>query len=453
MLNIRYNSHMFQTLTERLSHTFSGLRGRGVLTEDDVQLALRDIRRALLEADVALPVAKQMINQVKEQAVGTELTKSVKPGEQVIKLVHDALIKTLGEPETFQLKATPPAVVLMCGLQGSGKTTSAAKLANWLQQQQKKTVMLASLDVYRPAAQQQLQTVAERMATPMLDIRDGEKPLEITRRALKTAKSDGVDVLILDTAGRLEIDETLMHELQAVKRLSQPAASLLVADALTGQVAVQVAAGFQEQIGIDGLIFTRVDGDGRGGAILSVRAETGVPIYFLGMGEDISAFETYRPQGIADRLLDKGDVVSFVEKMQGAVDEDEAAGLQSKLMSGQKMNLEDLAKQLRMMKRMGGFQSMLGFMPGMGKLKDKINPDKMDKKALERQLAIVSSMTPKERKKPELLNARRRQRIAAGSGQTVADVNKLVKMLDQMNKMTKMFKDPNAMRQMQNMLK
>lgn len=444
---------MFQTLTERLSQTFSGLRGRGVLTEDDVQQALRDIRRALLEADVALPVAKQIVNKVKAEAVGAALTKSVKPGEQVIKLVHDALIETLGEPVNFELKAAPPAVVLMCGLQGSGKTTSAAKLARWLQETQGKQVMLASLDVYRPAAQQQLQTLAERTVTPMLDIREGEQPLEITRRALDAARAAGADVLILDTAGRLEVDETLMTELQQVKTISQPAASLLVADALTGQVAVQVAARFQDEIGINGLIFTRVDGDGRGGAILSVRAETGVPIYFLGMGEDVTAFETYRPQGIADRLLDKGDVVSFVEKMQGAVDEDEAAGLQAKLMSGQKMNLDDLAKQIRMMKRMGGFQSMLGFMPGMGKLKDKINPDKMDKKALERQLALISSMTPKERKKPDLLNARRRQRIAAGSGQTVADVNKLVKMLDQMNKMTKMFKDPNTMRQMQNMLK
>jgi signal recognition particle subunit SRP54 len=444
---------MFQTLTDRLSKTFEALRSRGVLTEEDVAAALREIRRALLEADVALPVVKKLLARVQEQAVGAALTKSVKPGDQVVKIVHDALLEVLGQPQPFELRATPPAVVLLCGLQGSGKTTTAAKLAKWLREKQKKTVLLASLDVYRPAAQQQLQELAGRIETPMVDIREGEKPLAITKRALAQAKAEGADVLILDTAGRLELDDTLMDELVAVRDVAGPAATLLVVDALTGQVAVQVAAAFQKAVEITGLVFTRVDGDGRGGAILSVRDITGVPIQFLGMGEGVEALQPYRPDGVADRILDRGDVVALVEKMQAVTEEDDARALEAKLMSGQSLTLNDLKKQLKMMTRMGGLGNMLNLLPGMGKLKDKIDPGKLDDRVIKHQIAIIDSMTRQERLNPHILNAKRRKRIAAGSGTAVADVNKLIKMFEQMNKMTKMMKKMGGAAALKNMLR
>ena len=431
---------MFQILAERLQNTFSSLRGRGTLTEDDVANACREIRRALLEADVALPVVKKLIDKVKAEAVGEAITKSVKPGEQVVKIVHDALVDVLGEPETFQLTNKKPAVILMCGLQGSGKTTTSAKLAKHLQEKENKTTMLASLDVYRPAAQQQLLTLAERINAPMLDIRDGEKPLEITKRALAQAAKTNADVLILDTAGRLELDETLMDELQQVRDLAQPEQTLLVVDSLTGQVAVQVAQSFQDQIGLTGLAFTRVDGDGRGGAVLSVRDVTGVPIYFLGLGEAVDKLELYRPEGLAGRILGQGDVVALVEKMQSAVDEDEAASLQEKLLSGSSFDMNDIRKQLNMIRKMGNLKGMMGLIPGMGKFKKQLDGAKMDDKMIIHQLAIIDSMTKKERLNPTLLNARRRQRIAAGSGTSVADVNKLMKMHQQMNQMSKMLR-------------
>ena len=439
---------MFDTLTQRLENTFSRLRGRGSLTEQDVTDALREIRRALLEADVALPVIKKLVSTVQERAVGEQLIKSIKPGEQVVKYVHDALLETLGEPEPFTLTGNKPQVVLMCGLQGSGKTTTAAKLAKWLQEKQQKKPMLASLDVYRPAAQEQLQTLAGRINVPMLDIRDGEQPLAITKRALVQAQESGAEVLILDTAGRLEVDETLMQELQMVKELATPTASLLVVDALTGQVAVQVARAFADDIGITGLAFTRIDGDGRGGAVLSVRQETGVPIHFLGTGEALEKFELYRPDGIANRILGQGDVVALVETMQNAMDEDEAKGLEEKLLSGQKMDLNDLRKQLNMMRKMsklgGGLGGMLGLVPGMGKALKGVDTSKLNsdeaKKAILHQMAVIDSMTKKERMNPAILNARRRQRIAAGAGVQVQDVNKLIKMYEQMNKLTKMLK-------------
>ncbi|MFZ2620455.1 MAG: signal recognition particle protein [Alphaproteobacteria bacterium] len=429
---------MFDILTTRLSETFERLRGRGSLTEAEVADSLRDIRRALLEADVALPVVKKLIADIQAQAVGEALIKSVKPGELIVKLVHDALTKVLGEPQPFIVNAPAPAVILMCGLQGSGKTTTAAKLAKRLKEKDGKSVMLASLDIYRPAAQSQLQTLAERIGVPMLDIRAGEQPLAITTRALASAKEAKADILILDTAGRLEIDEKLMQELVDVRNLAKPAATLLVADALTGQVAVQVAQSFQSQVGITGLVFTRVDGDGRGGAILSVREVTGVPITFFGMGEGVDALEPYRPEGVASRLLGQGDVVAFVEKMQSAMQEDDTKALEEKLLSGQALTLDDLKRQLKMMTRLGSLGGLLGMLPGMGKMLEKVDASKLDKKIILRQIAVIDSMTPQERKTPTILNAKRRIRIAKGAGVEVSDVNKLLKMHEQMGQMTKM---------------
>lgn len=431
---------MFETLANKLQTTFDSLTGRGSLSENDVEAALREIRLALLEADVALPVVKQIIATVRTEAVGEKVLKSVTPGQQVVKIVHEALIEALGEGATLNLNAAPPVVILMCGLQGSGKTTTTGKLAKVLKDQHKKDVLLASLDIYRPAAQEQLQTLAERVGVTGLPIVADEKPIEITKRAMAAARQQSKDVLILDTAGRLELDADLMDELQQVRALANPTETILVADALTGQVAVQVATAFNEQVGITGLILTRIDGDGRGGAALSMRAVTGVPIKFLGLGEGMDALETFRPEGLASRILGQGDVVALVEKAQAAVNEDDAKQLEEKLMSGKKLDFNDMKQQLKMMKRMGGMTGMLGLLPGLNKLKDKVDPSKLDDKVLVHQMAVIDSMTPAERRQPQLLNAKRRKRIAAGAGLEVSDVNKLVKMVEQMDKMSKMMK-------------
>ncbi len=431
---------MFQTLTDRLASVFDKLKSRGLLSEQDVADALREVRRALLEADVALPVVKKLLNIVKEKAVGEKILGAVSPGEQVIKIVHDALLEVLGEGEPLNLSVTPPAVVLMCGLQGSGKTTTTAKLAKLLKDKENKSVLLASLDIYRPAAQQQLQTLAQKVDVGFVDIIDGEKPLEITKRALKQAKSESYDVLFLDTAGRLELDDDLMGELEAVRDVAKPSETLLVADSLTGQVAVQVAAAFQEKIGVTGIVLTRIDGDGRGGAALSMRDVTGVPIKYLGLGEGVEAIEAFRPQGLADRILGMGDVVALVTKMQEVVKEDEAKALEEKILSGQKMTLNDLKKQLKMMSRMGGMANMMKMIPGIGKLAKKVDASKLDDKVLVHQIAVIDSMTKEERRNPAILNAKRRKRIAAGCGLEVKDVNKLIKMHEQMSKMTKMMR-------------
>lgn len=444
---------MFETLANKLQNTFDSLTGRGSLSENDVEAALREIRLALLEADVALPVVKQIVATVRTEAVGEKVLKSVTPGQQVVKIVHEALITALGEGATLNLNAAPPVVILMCGLQGSGKTTTTGKLAKVLKDQHKKDVLLASLDIYRPAAQEQLQTLAERVGVTGLPIVAGEKPIEITKRALAEARRQSKDVLILDTAGRLELDADLMDELQQVRALANPTETILVADALTGQVAVQVATAFNEQVGITGLILTRIDGDGRGGAALSMRAVTGVPIKFLGLGEGMDALETFRPEGLASRILGQGDVVALVEKAQAAVNEDDAKQLEEKLMSGKKLDFNDMKKQLKMMKRMGGMTGMLGLLPGLNKLKDKVDPSKLDDKVLVHQMAVIDSMTPAERRQPQLLNAKRRKRIAAGAGLEVSDVNKLVKMVEQMDKMSKMMKKMGGMGALSKLMK
>ena len=427
---------MFDQLTSKLDNAFKKITGRGVLSDADVAGALREIRIALIEADVALPVIKKIISQVKEQAVGEKVLKSIKPGEQVVKIVHDALLDVLGDPEDLNLNTQPPAVMLMVGLQGSGKTTTTGKLAKFLSEKHKKKVLVASLDIYRPAAQQQLTTLADRVGVDALEIIADQKPEAITQRALTQAKTGGYDVLLLDTAGRLEMDDTLMDELLRVKELSNPVETLLVVDSLSGQVAVTVARGFHERIGITANILTRVDGDGRGGAALSMREVTGQPIKFIGQGEGVGALDVFRPKSMADRILGMGDVVSLVEKVQEATSEEDMMAMMDKMMSGQ-FDLNDLKKQLGMVKKMGNMKGMMKLIPGISKMAKQLDDAKMDDKVIVHQIAIIDSMTKKERKNPKILNARRRARIAAGAGLTVHDVNKLIKSHQQMEKMMK----------------
>lgn len=427
---------MFGQLSDRLSQTFNRLAGRGLLTEADVDSALRDVRIALLEADVALPVIKRFMALVRERAVGDAVLKSIKPDQQVIKVVNDALVEVLGPGEELNLNAQPPVVILMAGLQGSGKTTSAGKLAKRLQERHGKKVLLASLDVYRPAAQEQLQTLAQRIGGHSLEIIPSEKPLAITKRALDRARKEAFDVLILDTAGRIQIDEAMMAELKEVQKLAQPTETLLVADALTGQAAVDIAAAFKEAVNITGLILTRIDGDGRGGAALSMREVTGCPIKYLGAGEQLDAISPFSPERIANRILGMGDVVELVERAQMAANPEDMLEMQERMMSN-RFNLNDLKKQMRMMQKMGSLKGMLGMLPGFGKMKDKLDESKLNDKVIVHQIAIIDSMTPQERRNPDILNAKRRKRIAAGCGLGVHDVNKLLKSYDQMRKMMK----------------
>ena len=427
---------MFDQLSGRLDGVFKKLTGRGVLSEKDIDAAMREIRIALLEADVALPVIKTLIKKVKEDAVGEKVLKSIKPGEQVVKIVNDKLVEILGEGEGLNLATQPPAVVMMVGLQGSGKTTTTGKIAKRLKEKEKKKVLLASLDIYRPAAQQQLQTLAERTGVDGLEIVEGQKPVEIAKRALKAAKTGGYDVLFLDTAGRLEIDEGLMAELETVKRLVNPVETLLVVDSLTGQVAVNVAKTFHERIGITGNVLTRIDGDGRGGAALSMREMTGCPIKFLGMGEGLGALEVFRPESMANRILGMGDVVSLVEKVQEATSEEDMMGMMEKMLSGQ-FDLNDMKKQMKMMQRMGSLKGMMKLIPGVSKMAKQLDQANVDDKMVVHQIAIIDSMTKQERKNPSILNAKRRQRIAKGCGLEVSAVNKLIKSHQQMQKMMK----------------
>ncbi len=432
---------MFSNLSNKLTGIFSKLRGRGLLTEADIDAVMREVRIALLEADVALPVVKDFITSLKAKAVGVEVIQNVNPAQMVIKLVNDHLTQLLGsENQPLNLATTPPAIIMMVGLQGSGKTTSTGKLALRLKTKQNKKVLVASLDIYRPAAQEQLKQVAAQAGIDALPIIPGQKPQEITERAIKEARLGGYDVLLLDTAGRLHIDGELMDELKQVKQLAEPIETLLVADSLTGQDAVNIAKTFHEQIGVSGLILTRVDGDGRGGAALSMRAVTGQPIKFIGVGEKLSEFEEFHPARIAGRILDMGDIVALVEKAAEAVDQKEAEQMAARMMEGQ-FDFNDLLDQMRKMKKMGGFGSMMNLLPGMGKLKEEIE-GKIDDKMIARQEAIILSMTKQERKFPKLINASRRQRIARGAGVQVQDVNRILKqqmqMADMMKKMKKM---------------
>ncbi|MCW0183223.1 signal recognition particle protein [Zavarzinia sp.] len=437
---------MFESLSDRLSDVFGRLTKKGALTDSDVAEAMREVRLALLEADVALPVVKDFVASVREKAIGQDVVRSVTPGQMVIKIVHDHLVEMLGGADAnpdIDLNAAPPVPIMMVGLQGSGKTTTTAKIAYRLTNRDKKKVLMASLDVRRPAAQEQLKVLGEQAGVATLPIIAGQTPVDIAKRALTAARLQGFDVVILDTAGRLHIDEALMQEIEAVKRETNPHEVMLVADSLTGQDAVTVAKQFHDRIGLTGIALTRVDGDGRGGAALSMRAVTGVPLKLMGLGEKIDALEVFHADRIANRILGMGDIVSLVEKAAETIDQQEAEKMAAKLAKGT-FDLDDLAQQLRQMRKMGGMQGMLAMLPGVAKMKDQLSKANIDDKAIKRQEAIISSMTPKERKNPQIIQAKRKVRIAKGSGTSVQDVNKLLKqhqqMADMMKRMAKLGK-------------
>jgi len=428
---------MFDSLSDKLSGIFDGLKRRGALKESDVTAAMREVRVALLEADVALPVVKDFIKKVSAKAVGSEVLKSVTPGQQVIKIVNDELVAMLGsETSTINTVGVPPVAILMVGLQGSGKTTTTAKLAKRLTEKDKQKVLMASLDVRRPAAQEQLKILGEQIDVKTLPIIAGQMPVDIARRAMEAAKLQGFDVVMLDTAGRLHIDQSLMGEVVAVRDATQPVETLLVADSLTGQDAVNVAKEFDAQVGITGVALTRMDGDGRGGAALSMRAVTGKPIKLAGFGEKMDALEDFHPERVAGRILGMGDVVSLVEKAAETIEQEDAEKMAQKMAKGE-FDLDDLKTQLQQMSKLGGMKGVLNMLPGIGKMKNAMNQPGMDDKVFKRQEAIISSMTPKERKKPQVINASRKKRIAAGAGVGVPEVNKLLKMHMQMAKMMK----------------
>ncbi|MBO6726924.1 MAG: signal recognition particle protein [Rhizobiaceae bacterium] len=428
---------MFESLQERLGSILNGLTGRGALSEADVSAALREVRRALIEADVALDVVRSFTDRVREKAVGAEVLKSIKPGQMVVKIVHDELVGMLGEEgETIDLNAPAPVVIMMVGLQGSGKTTTSAKIGKRLIERQNKKVLMASLDTRRPAAQEQLRQLGEQGHIATLPIVEGQTPVDIAKRAVQAAKLGGHDVVILDTAGRTHIDEPLMAEMADIKKASSPHEILLVADALTGQDAVNLATSFDDRVGITGLVLTRMDGDGRGGAALSMRAVTGKPVKLVGVGEKMDALEEFHPKRVADRILGMGDIVSLVEKASETIDAEKAAAMAKKMQSG-KFDLNDLAEQLQQMQKMGGMGGIMGMMPGMGKMKDQMAAAGLDDGIFKQQLAIISSMTKKERANPDILKHSRKKRIAAGSGTDAAQINRLLKMHRQMADMMK----------------
>jgi signal recognition particle subunit SRP54 len=428
---------MFETLSERLGAILDKLTRKGALTEADVTEAMREVRRALLEADVALDVVRDFIEAVRVKAVGQEVVRSTTPGQMVIKIVHDELVRVLGhDAQGIDLAATPPVVMMLVGLQGSGKTTTTAKLAKRLEARDKQKVLMASLDTRRPAAQEQLRVLGEQTGVATLPIVAGEEPAAITTRALKAAKLGGYDVLLLDTAGRTHIDEELMQETAAIEKIARPHETLLVADALTGQDAVNLAKNFNERVALTGIVLTRVDGDGRGGAALSMRAVTGKPIKLIGVGEKLDALEDFHPDRIAGRILGMGDVVGLVEKAIQHVEIDKAEAIARKVKKGA-FDLDDLAEQLKQMQKLGGMGGVLAMLPGIGKIKKQLDAANLDDRILKRQQAMIGSMTRAERKNPKLLNASRKKRVASGSGTSVQDINKLVKMHRQMADMMK----------------
>ncbi len=428
---------MFDNLKDRLQSVFSGLGKRGALSEADVDAALAEVRLALLEADVALPVVKKFMGVVREKAVGATVLKSVRPDQQVIKIVNDGLTEMLGGAASeLRLDVTPPAVILMAGLQGSGKTTTAGKLAVHLQTRHKKKVMLASLDLSRPAAREQLRALAEQAEAGILPESDRETPVQLAKRALQAGRLQGFDVIVLDTAGRLTIDEAMMAELRDIKAATSPHEILLVADSLTGQDAVTTADAFNRAVGITGIVLTRLDGDSRGGAALSMTQTTGCPIKLAGVGEKLEALEAFDPARMAGRILDMGDVVALVEKAAQAIEEEEAVRMAERMASG-RFDMNDFLSQLRQLQKMGGLGGLLGMLPGLGKLQKQIAAAGVDDTMIKRQEAIILSMTKKERLQVGLLNASRRKRIAAGSGTSVQDVNRLVKQYQDMARMMK----------------
>jgi len=428
---------MFDSLSDKLGGIFDKLKKRGALSEAHVDEAMREVRLALLEADVALPVVKNFISKVKEAAIGQEVVKSVTPGQMVVKIVNDQMVEMLGgDAKTIDLSAPAPVPMLMVGLQGSGKTTSTAKIAKRLKEKERKKVLMASLDVQRPAAMEQLEILGKQIDVPTLPIIPGQMPVDIANRAMTAAKLQGFDVVMLDTAGRLHVDQALMAEVVAVRNAVIPHETLLVVDALTGQDAVNVAEQFGDQVGVTGVVLTRMDGDGRGGAALSMRAVTGKPIKLVGVGEKIDDLEEFHPERVASRILGMGDVVSLVEKASETIEAEEAERMMKKMKKG-RFDFDDLRSQLQQMKKIGGMSSILGMLPGLGKMQKQMASANIDDKVLIRQEAIINSMTPKERAHPKLMNASRKKRIASGAGVTVQEVNKLMKMQKQMATMMK----------------
>jgi len=428
---------MFESLSERLGAIFDGLTKRGALSDKDVSAALREVRRALIEADVALDVVREFTERVREKAVGAEVVRSIKPGQMVVKIVHDELIATLGsDAQPIDLNAPAPVVIMMVGLQGSGKTTTTAKIAKRLTEKSRKKVLMASLDTRRPAAQEQLRQLGVQTSIDTLPIIAGQSPVDIASRSVQAGKLGGYDVVILDTAGRTHVDEPLMAEMADIKSRTNPHEILLVADSLTGQDAVNLARSFDGRVGITGIVLTRIDGDGRGGAALSMRAVTGKPIKLIGTGEKMDALEDFHPARIADRILGMGDIVSLVEKAAQSIDAEKAAAMARRMQKGE-FDLNDLSEQLKQVQNLGGMGGIMGLLPGVGKMKKQMEAAGLDDKLLKRQLAIISSMTRQERRSPKILNANRKKRVAAGSGTSVQEINKLLKMQLQMADMMK----------------
>ena len=428
---------MFQNLTDRLGRTFKNLRGQGRLSEDNIKDTLREVRMALLEADVALPVVKEFTEKVRARAVGQEVLQSLSPGQALVKIVNDELVSLMGEAcDELNLSAQPPAVVLMAGLQGSGKTTSSAKLARWLKERKKKSVLVASCDIYRPAAIQQLQTLAKEVGAEFFPSSGDQDPVDIAVAALDQARKQHLDVVIIDTAGRLHIDEQMMDEIQRVHAAVDPVETLFVVDSMTGQDAANTARAFHEALPLSGVVLTKTDGDARGGAALSIRAITGKPIKFLGIGEKTDALEPFHPDRVASRILGMGDVLSLVEEAERKVDKNKAAKLAKKLHKGKRFDLEDFHDQLEQMMGMGGLGSLMDKLPGVGQLPQNVR-EQVNDRDMHRMLAVIRSMTPKEKQFPDIIKGSRRRRIAAGSGTQVQDVNRLLKQFTQMQKMMK----------------
>jgi signal recognition particle subunit SRP54 len=431
---------MFDNLTQRLGKVLTNLRGQGRLTEENIKETMREVRMALLEADVALPVVREFIEQVKQKAMGEEVMKSLTPGQTLIKIVNDELVQVMGEAnESLDLSAQPPAVILMAGLQGSGKTTSVAKLSRWLQQQGKKKVSVVSCDVYRPAAIDQLQTLSKEVDAHFIPSQGDEKPLKIAKRALDQAKREFAEVLIVDTAGRLHVDGEMMEEIKRLHQALKPVETLFVVDSMTGQDAANTAKAFNDALPLTGVILTKADGDARGGAALSIRQITGKPIKFIGIGEKTDALEAFHPDRIASRILGMGDVLTLVEEVSRKVDQEKAAKLAKKLQKGKGFDLEDFKEQMLQMSNMGGMSGLLDKLPGMGEIPDHVK-NQVDDKQIGRLIAIINSMTPHERAFPAVIKGSRKRRIAAGSGTQVQDVNKLLKQFTQMQKMMKKMK-------------
>ncbi|OSN09171.1 signal recognition particle protein [Lonsdalea iberica] len=442
---------MFENLTDRLSRTLRNISGRGRLTEENIKETLREVRMALLEADVALPVVRDFINRVKGRAVGHEVNKSLTPGQEFVKIVQNELVASMGEVNAeLNLAAQPPAVVLMAGLQGAGKTTSVGKLSKFLREKQKKKVLVVSADVYRPAAIKQLETLAQTVGVDFFPSDAGQKPVDIVNQALKHAQLQFYDVLLVDTAGRLHVDDAMMDEIKQVHAALNPVETLFVVDAMTGQDAANTAKAFNEALPLTGVILTKIDGDARGGAALSIRHITGKPIKFLGVGEKTEALEPFHPDRIASRILGMGDVLSLIEELETKVDRTQAEKLAKKLKKGDGFDLTDFLDQLKQMRNMGGMASMMSKLPGVGQLPDNVK-SQMDDKVLVRMEAIINSMTQKERAKPEIIKGSRKRRIAMGSGMQVQDVNRLLKQFDDMQRMMKKMKNGGMAKMMRGM--